>query len=316
MALKAGHIGAATGAQACFEAYVRSPHVDRVVFCAPASDEATALRRRYGIIKQVAEEVSALLADPDVAVVSLAVPLAAQPALAEQALRAGKPVLCRGPLAPTLAEADALLATAEETGQRLLATLYEPWLPAHVKARALLEAGEVGPLVLATILTLAATPPEEELVELVQPVALLEDFCGPARAVTALRCGETLLAGLEFGAALAAQLTLCHAAAGDHPATERRLVTATGSLLIRDNPEDEWPLIFLSADDFHPLKVKNPPHIRDWAQRECWLELLDCVVTDKSERVSAAAQRSALATSLALLEAARGGRRVALTEDE
>jgi len=310
MPVKAGHIGVATGAQACLEAYVRSPHVDRVAFCAPASAAAAALCQRYGIIKQTTDDAATLLADPEVALVSLTVPLADQPALAAQALQAGKPVLCRAPLAPTLTEADALLATAQVTGRRLLPALYEPWLPAHVRAKALLAEGERGPLVLASILILAAAPPEEELVDLVQPVALLEDFCGPARAVTALRVGGTLLAGLEFSDALAGQLTFCYAASGDQPATERRLVTTTGSFLIRDNPEDEWPLLFLSADEFRPLKVKNPPQIAAWARRECWLDLLDCVVTGRPELLPAAAQRSALATALAVLAAAREGRRV------
>jgi predicted dehydrogenase len=303
-------LGAEAPAVPFLEACIRSQTVNRVILAAPEGEARAALVARYGIIKQVIEDPAEILAE--VALVGLAVPTAAQPGAARAALAAGKPVLCAAPLAATLDEADALLAAAEG-GPALLCALSEPVLPAHVRASELVRAGELGDLVLATVQVLEPEPTADPLAALVQPVALLEHLLGPATAVTTAGDGQTLLVSLEFPGGVWGQITLCHAAAGDRSTGERRLVGSKGSLLIRDNPEDEWPLVFVAADEFHPVKVKNPPDVQNWARRTAYEQLIACALNGGEPPVSLAAARQALATSLAALQSAREGQRVVLT---
>jgi predicted dehydrogenase len=307
-----GQIGAGPSASDFVAACVRSPHVDRVALAAPDGEQRQALLDRYGIIKSVDDDYQELLAHPEVLLVALSVPLAEQPELASAALRAGKHVICAGPLAPTLAQADEMVAVAAETSRRLLPVLHEPLLPAHARAQALLHAGEIGPPVLLTVTALSPEPPPEPLDAVVQPLALLEHLVGPVSAITASGGEPTLLLNLEFATGVVGQVTLCHAAAGDRPTQERRIVGTTGSLLIRDNPEDEWPLIFLATDEFHPVKVTNPPDIQAWARREAVCQLIACAVQGTPELVGLPEARSALATALAAMESAHTGQRVSL----
>lgn len=305
------HIGAKACAADFLAGYVRSPHVNRVVLAA-GGEAGTALRERFGIIREMTDDVPRALADADVALVSLSVPLREQPGVAIAALRAAKDVLCPAPLAETVTEADEMIHVADVMGRRLLCALYEPILPAVVKTKALLDSGDFGRPVLASVVALQPSPPESLLTSLVQPVGLLQHLLGPAHAVTATTGPAAALVNLEFGDSALASLTLCHGATADRPSCERRLVGERGSLLLRDNPEDEWPLVFLSADDFHPLKVKNPPDAQAWARREMVVHLVDSLLTGSEPLVSLIAARQALVTAVGALEAAREGCRVEL----
>ena len=88
-----------------------------------------------------------LLADPDIEGVSVCVANHAHAELAIAALQAGKHVLCEKPRAVTLAECEAMLAEADKAGKRLLIGQNQRLAKAHVKAKELLEAGEIGKVV-------------------------------------------------------------------------------------------------------------------------------------------------------------------------
>lgn len=72
---------------------------------------------RHGV--PVADSLQALLDDPRVGVVDIAVVADAQPDIARAALAAGKHVVCQKPLAPTLDEAHALVDAAREAGREI-----------------------------------------------------------------------------------------------------------------------------------------------------------------------------------------------------
>lgn len=305
------HIGAEAPATDFLAAYVRSPHVNRVVLAA-GGEAGAALRDRFGIIRQTVDDFHRALAEGDVALVSLSVALREQPGVAIAALRAGKDVLCPAPLAETVTEADEMIHVADVMGRRLLCALHEPVLPAVVKAKALLDSGEFSGPVFMSILALQPKPPANLLAALVQPFGLLQHLLGPAQAVTATAGKAGVLVNVELAGSIMAGVTLCHGAAADRPSCERRLVGEQGSLLLRDNPEDEWPLIFVAADDFHPLKVKNPPDVQAWARREMVVHLVDCMFGGAEPLVSLTAARQALVTAVGALESAREGCRVEL----
>lgn len=88
-----------------------------------------------------------LLADPAIDGVSVCVANFAHADLAIQALRAGKHVLCEKPMAITLAECESMLEEADKAGKRLLIGQNQRLAKAHVKARELVAAGEIGRVV-------------------------------------------------------------------------------------------------------------------------------------------------------------------------
>ena len=88
-----------------------------------------------------------LLADSTIDAVSVCVANHAHAELAIEALRAGKHVLCEKPMAVTLAECESMLEEAEKAGKRLLIGQNQRLAKAHVKAKELVAAGEIGRVV-------------------------------------------------------------------------------------------------------------------------------------------------------------------------
>lgn len=91
--------------------------------------------------------VEELLADPAIDGVSVCVANHAHAQLAIAALQAGKHVLCEKPMAITLDECETMVAEAAKAGRRLLIGQNQRLAKAHVKAKELLEAGEIGKVV-------------------------------------------------------------------------------------------------------------------------------------------------------------------------
>jgi predicted dehydrogenase len=85
-----------------------------------------------------------LLEDPNVDIVVVAVPTQHHAAITIDALQAGKHVICEMPLAPTLAEVDAMLRAAEGSGCLLMPSLNFRFTPNYVKAKELIEQGALG----------------------------------------------------------------------------------------------------------------------------------------------------------------------------
>ena len=68
-------------------------------------------------------------------VVTIATPPASHLAIAKAALEAGAHVFCEKPLAPTVAEADALSEVARRCGRRVAVNSEFPYMPIHAAAR-------------------------------------------------------------------------------------------------------------------------------------------------------------------------------------
>ena len=89
-----------------------------------------------------------LLADPAVDAVVIATPHHLHTVAVEAAAQAGKHILLEKPMAPTLAECDRIIAVAEEAGVTLMLGHTSQFAPAYRLAKQILDAGEVGDLVL------------------------------------------------------------------------------------------------------------------------------------------------------------------------
>jgi predicted dehydrogenase len=85
-----------------------------------------------------------MLEDPNVQAVVVSVPTQHHAPIAIAALEAGKHVLCEMPLAPTLAEVDRMLAAAQTAGVILMPSLNFRFTPNYVKAKELIDKGELG----------------------------------------------------------------------------------------------------------------------------------------------------------------------------
>lgn len=90
--------------------------------------------------------IEALLAS-DVDAVSVCVANNAHAAVSIQALQAGKHVLCEKPMATTPEDCRAMVEAAEKAGKYLMIGLNQRFAKAHVNAKELLEAGEIGRLI-------------------------------------------------------------------------------------------------------------------------------------------------------------------------
>lgn len=86
----------------------------------------------------------ALLADPAVEAVDAPLPHNLHFEVAKAALEAGKHVLLEKPMAPTVAECDALIALAKKTGLTLGVSENTPFVNAYLEVERMLKAGELG----------------------------------------------------------------------------------------------------------------------------------------------------------------------------
>jgi predicted dehydrogenase len=117
--------------------------VAAVVASSPERSAAGAVRLGAS---RAAPSAEALVESDDVDVVHICTPNHAHAALAELALRAGKPVICEKPLATTVEVARRLVAAADEAGVVATVPFVYRFYPTVREARARIAAGEAGRL--------------------------------------------------------------------------------------------------------------------------------------------------------------------------
>ncbi|MEI6502441.1 MAG: Gfo/Idh/MocA family oxidoreductase [Armatimonadota bacterium] len=314
MPLKIGLIGGGGEAWPHLCAHVHSQRV-RTVSLAESDEETVArLRDRFGIIKHVTADYRELLADPEIAVVDLCLPPTAQQAVALEALTAGKHVLCSGPPAVTVEAAEALVEAARAADRRLLCVLFQRFIPAHVRTQALLAEATIGDPVLGSVSVQRPLAEAGALAtERFHALDTLQSYLGPVRRVSGL-CGgagegqppTVELLSLEFDGGALGQISLL-AAGAERASAERRLTGPEGSILIRDNPDDELPLVVLQGDGFFPIRLKAPPEVREFSIMAAMEHFLSCIEGGTQESVAVTEALAALRVSLAAERAVREG---------
>ena len=116
----------------------------RVVSIASGHREnAETVAREFGI-PHVAGDWREIIARDDVDLVSIVTPPVTHMEMALAALDAGKAVLCEKPMAMNAAEADAMRRRADETGKLALIDHELRFLPARLRAREMIQGGELG----------------------------------------------------------------------------------------------------------------------------------------------------------------------------
>lgn len=122
--------------------YAANPHAKLYGFFDMNYDRAAELAAQYGA--KVYTSVEELLQDPQIDAVSVCVANHAHAEITIAALNAGKHVLCEKPMATTLAECEAMVAAAKQNGKFLMIGHNQRLAKAHMKAKELLERGEIG----------------------------------------------------------------------------------------------------------------------------------------------------------------------------
>ncbi|MGA9997119.1 MAG: Gfo/Idh/MocA family oxidoreductase [Pyrinomonadaceae bacterium] len=116
----------------------------RVVSIASGHREnAESVAREFGI-PHVASDWREVVERDDVDLVSIVTPPVTHMLMAIAALDAGKAVLCEKPMAMNAFEADAMRKRADETGKLALIDHELRFLPVRLKAREMLQGGEIG----------------------------------------------------------------------------------------------------------------------------------------------------------------------------
>jgi predicted dehydrogenase len=133
-----GNIGA--GAHA--PAYAHIPQASVVAVCDWVLDRAEAVAAETGA--EPYQDYCQLLARDDVDMVDLCVSTDQHAPLAVEALTVGKHVLCEKPMARSLAEADAMITAAQQTGRKLMIGHVRRFDHRYSAIKAALDAGDVG----------------------------------------------------------------------------------------------------------------------------------------------------------------------------
>lgn len=151
-----GIVGCGNASVPVGEALIRSPLTELVGVYDVNEDLADDISRRFHA--QKAETFDALLDNPMIETVYIAVPHFLLAGLTKRVLEAGKHVMVEKPLALDLGEVDQLIELAEGR-QLVLGVFYEMrYAPAHMMAREFIQEGAIGDIIAVQIQTLIDKP--------------------------------------------------------------------------------------------------------------------------------------------------------------
>lgn len=122
--------------------YAANPNVEIVALCDVVKERAEALADKYG--GTVYTDYMDVINREDIDAVSVCLPNYLHAPVSIAALEAGKHVLCEKPMATSAEEAEAMIRAAKSSGKILMIGHNQRLMPPHVKARQILESGELG----------------------------------------------------------------------------------------------------------------------------------------------------------------------------
>lgn len=142
-----GIIGAGGIAGGHVAGYRAHPDVQVVAVADVAAERAKEAAAKWGCQAVTVDE---LLERPDIHAISICTPPNSHKELAIKALERGKHVLVEKPIALDLAEADAMIAAATRAGRLLMVGHTHRYWPNNVRAKQLLDAGEIGEIIMVS----------------------------------------------------------------------------------------------------------------------------------------------------------------------
>jgi predicted dehydrogenase len=136
-------IGAGIFGERHAQAYSRHHAVDFVAVCDLNEERARTIAERYGA-RYASGDYRAVLADPAVQAVSVALPDHLHREVAVAAAEAGKDLLIEKPLATTVEDAEAIVAAVERAGIKFMVDFHNRVNPPMVSARDAIRRGAIG----------------------------------------------------------------------------------------------------------------------------------------------------------------------------
>ena len=141
--MKVGIIGCGKIAQVRhIPEYADNPLCEIVGFYNHSRARAEEMAKRYG--GRVYDTDEALIADPEIEAISVCAVNVIHEELSIRALDAGKHVLCEKPMAMNMRECLDMVEAAKRNGKILMIAQNQRFTAAHVKAKELIAAGEIG----------------------------------------------------------------------------------------------------------------------------------------------------------------------------
>lgn len=116
----------------------------RVVIVADPDIEAARNGQKVSLAERATTDALAAIDDPDVEAVVIVTPTSTHASLIEAALRAGKAIWTEKPIALSLAETDRVVRIWRETGLPVQLGFMRRFDPGYVRAKELIDAGELG----------------------------------------------------------------------------------------------------------------------------------------------------------------------------
>ena len=141
--LRVGFIGAGAITELHYPGYQDNPTAELHAICDVDEDLLRSRASDWGISKTFTD-YRQLLADPEIDAVEVITPHHLHAEMGIAALEAGKHVSIQKPMAITVAECDALIAKAQRAGKRMRVFENFRYYPPLVKAKELLDTGEIG----------------------------------------------------------------------------------------------------------------------------------------------------------------------------
>lgn len=148
--IEVGIIGAGLWGETHAKTYAAHEGVSLVEICDANEDRAKALAEKYGV-PRFSRTPERLFSDPKVQIVSIATPDFAHTDHVVNAAESGKNILVEKPLATTVEDCEKILAAVHKAGVLLMVDFHNRWNPVFSKARASIEAGEIGELALLSL---------------------------------------------------------------------------------------------------------------------------------------------------------------------
>ncbi|HJN15976.1 MAG TPA: Gfo/Idh/MocA family oxidoreductase [Armatimonadota bacterium] len=341
MALKVGIVGAGAIARPHMRAYVSNENVTEVHVADPSAEARDGLIGEYGIITEGVDDYAKLLADESIDIIDCCAPHNLHHPIARAAFNAGKHVITEKPIALTIKHADEMVNAAKRAKKRLFVAMNQRMLPAHRKAKEIIDEGVIGKPFLGVINVFG-----NEMARLNDPnswkgdwqkagggalidtgyhaVYMLQHFLGPAKAVTAMtkrvatkpkdKADDTSVVAMEMENGSMGNICVTYAATGDRWTEARQIVGPEGSIFITDDPDDEIPLIVVCEGEASPIKVHNPPQVQRYGIRQAIDHFIWCILESQPCVLRNSEARAALATVLAAYRSEREGRRVEVRE--
>ena len=141
--VKIGVVGLGLVSASHIKGYLSHPDADVVAVCDLDEEQAQRVARRFGIPKYYTS-YDEMLTDTDINAIDIMTPTYLHRAMAVAAARAGKHIHCEKPLALTLEEGEEMCREAENHDVALALDETYVFMATIVKARQLIDAGEIG----------------------------------------------------------------------------------------------------------------------------------------------------------------------------